>query len=138
MRSELGRAATGGFGWGPQPLRTGYTADPLRQNKDGGERVVPGVGKRPQADMLPRSAQAAAHPISYSVRWGIGSDTGTRYRIRHGHIVNIDQLDSAGNKVCGWCFVPEGDLAGRDCMLAQKIALETFENEALAIANRGR
>jgi hypothetical protein len=68
----------------------------------------------------------------------IGSDTGSRYRIRHGHMMNIDQLDSAGNKVCGWCFVPEGDLAAGDCMLAQKIALETFESEALAIANQGR
>jgi len=38
----------------------------------------------------------------------IGSDTGTRYRIRHGRMINIDQLDSAGNKVCVWCVVPEG------------------------------
>ena len=66
----------------------------------------------------------------------IGSDTGTRYRIRHGHMINIDQLDSAGNKVCTWCFVPEGKLAAGDCMLAQKIALETFETKVLAIANR--
>jgi hypothetical protein len=66
----------------------------------------------------------------------IGSDTGTRYRIRHGHMINIDQLDSAGNKVCAWCFVPEGNLAAGDCMLAQKIALETFESRILAIANR--
>jgi hypothetical protein len=29
----------------------------------------------------------------------IGSDTGTRYRIRHG--TNIDQLDSSGD-VCAW------------------------------------
>jgi hypothetical protein len=30
----------------------------------------------------------------------IGSDTGTRYRIRHGYMMNIDQLDSAGNPPC--------------------------------------
>jgi hypothetical protein len=66
----------------------------------------------------------------------IGSDTGTRYRIRHGRMVNIDQLDSAGNKVCVWCVVPEGNLAASDCMLVQKIALETFETKALAIANQ--
>jgi hypothetical protein len=66
----------------------------------------------------------------------IGSDTGTRYRIRHGQMTNIDQLDSAGGKVCAWCFVPEGNLAAGDCMLAQKIALETFETKVLAIANR--
>jgi hypothetical protein len=50
----------------------------------------------------------------------IGSDTGTRYRIRHGRQINIDQLDSAGKKVCMWCVGPEGNLAASDCMLAQK------------------
>jgi hypothetical protein len=67
----------------------------------------------------------------------IGSDTGTRYRIRHGRMMNIDQLDSVGNRVCEWCFLPEGKLATGDVMLAQKIALETFESQALAVANRG-
>jgi len=52
-------------------------------------------------------------------------------------MMNIDELDSAGNKVCEWCFLPEGNLAAGDVMLAQKIALETFESEALAIANQG-
>jgi len=65
----------------------------------------------------------------------VGSDTGTRYRIRHGRMMNIDQLDSAGNKVCEWCFAPKRNLAAGDCMLAQKIALERFESGALAIAN---
>jgi hypothetical protein len=51
-------------------------------------------------------------------------------------MTNIDQLDSAGDKVCAWCFVPEGNLAAGDCMLAQKIAQETFETKVLAIANR--
>jgi hypothetical protein len=53
-----------------------------------------------------------------------------------GMMMNIDQLDSAGNRVCQWCFAPEGELAAGDCMLAQKIALETFETKVLAIANR--
>jgi hypothetical protein len=66
----------------------------------------------------------------------VGSDTGALYRIRHGHMMNIEQLDTAGNKVCEWCFLPERNLAAGDCMLAQKIALETFEIKALAIANR--
>ena len=68
----------------------------------------------------------------------VGSDTGTRYRIRRGRMMNIDQLDSAGNKVCTLCFLPVGNKAASDCMLAQKIALETFECEALAIANQGK
>jgi hypothetical protein len=66
----------------------------------------------------------------------IGSDTGKRYRIRHGKMMNVDELDSVGNRVCEWCFLPEGKLAAGDVMLAQKIALETFESQALAVANR--
>jgi hypothetical protein len=34
----------------------------------------------------------------------------------------------------GWCFVPKGSLVAGD--LAQKIALETNERAALAVANR--
>jgi len=38
----------------------------------------------------------------------IGSDTSTRYRIRHGRMVNIDQLDSAGTRsACGVWFRKE-------------------------------
>jgi hypothetical protein len=39
-------------------------------------------------------------------------------------VMNIDQFDSTGNRVCRRCFAPEGGLALGDCMLAQKIALE--------------
>jgi hypothetical protein len=66
----------------------------------------------------------------------VGSDTGTRYRILHGHMANIDQLDATGKKVCRWCVVPTGSLAAGDCMLAQKIALEAFETKVLSISNR--
>jgi hypothetical protein len=50
----------------------------------------------------------------------IGCDSGKRYRIRHGTGMNIHEID---------------DAAG-DVMLAQKIALETNEHAALAVANR--
>jgi hypothetical protein len=66
----------------------------------------------------------------------IGSDTGKRYRIRHGHQMNIDEIDVRDRKVCGWCFLPEGALVAGDVMLGQKIALENFEKKALALANR--
>ena len=66
----------------------------------------------------------------------IGSETGKRYRIRHGRQMNIDELDEKGEKVCGWCFLPEGGLVVGDCMLAQKIALESFEKKALRTAKR--
>ena len=66
----------------------------------------------------------------------IGSDTGTRYRIHHGTQTNIEELNGAGRHVCKWCFIPDGDLVAGDVMLAQKIALETDERGALAVAHR--
>ncbi len=66
----------------------------------------------------------------------IGCDTGTRYRIRHGAAPNVHEIDAAGRPIMGWCFVPSGPLVPGDVMLAQKIALETNERAALAVANR--
>ena len=66
----------------------------------------------------------------------VGSDTGTRYRIHHGTQTNIEELSHTGQRVCKWCFVPEGDLVAGDVMLAQKIALETNERGALSVAHR--
>jgi hypothetical protein len=66
----------------------------------------------------------------------VGSDTGKRYRIHHGRTVNIQELDAAGRHACRWCFGPRDWFPTGDFNLAQKIALETFESEALAIANR--
>ena len=66
----------------------------------------------------------------------VGSDTGTRYRIRHGTQTNIEELGNTGHQVCKWCFVPDGDLVAGDVMLAQKIALETNERGALSVAHR--
>jgi hypothetical protein len=66
----------------------------------------------------------------------VGGRTGKRYRIRHGRQMNIEQLDKNGRRVCGWCFYPQGSLVAGDIMLAQKVALELFETDALRIANR--
>ena len=66
----------------------------------------------------------------------VGSDTGTRYRIHHGTQTNIEELGGMGQKICKWCFVPDGDLVAGDVMLAQKIALETNERGALSVAHR--
>jgi hypothetical protein len=66
----------------------------------------------------------------------VGCDSGTAYRIHHGTQANIEQLDAHGQPVCRWCFVPQGGLVAGDVMLAQKIALETYESSALRVANR--
>jgi hypothetical protein len=52
--------------------------------------------------------------------------------------MNIDEFNSDGKVVAQWCFAPHGDLVVGDVMLAQKIALETMELEALRKANRNR
>lgn len=65
-----------------------------------------------------------------------GGATGKRYRIKHGRQQNIEELDERGCPVAGLCFLPEGQLVAGDVMLAQKIALETNERGALAVANR--
>src|SRR6266550_8324310 len=35
----------------------------------------------------------------------IGSDSAVIYRIHRGTQANVEQLDSVGQPVCGWCFV---------------------------------
>ena len=65
-----------------------------------------------------------------------GSDTGRHYRIRHGYFMNIDEIDENGRRVAKWCFAPVGRLVLGDILLAQKTALEVFEKEALAVANK--
>ena len=64
-----------------------------------------------------------------------GCHTGTRYRILHGMGTNVYELDDAGRPRAGWCFVPKDYLVAGDVMLAQKVALETDERGALAVAN---
>ena len=65
-----------------------------------------------------------------------GCHSGKRYRISHGNSMNIHELDGAGRLRFGWCFAPKGYLVAGDVMLAQKIALETDERGALAVANK--
>jgi hypothetical protein len=66
----------------------------------------------------------------------IGCHTGKRYRICHGIGANVFELDDAGLRRAGWCFVLKDPLVAGDVMLAQKVALETDERGALAVANR--
>jgi hypothetical protein len=63
-----------------------------------------------------------------------GCDSGRRYRILHGTAMNIHEIDQTGQALVGWCFVPSINLVAGDVMLAQKIALETNECGALAVA----
>lgn len=73
------------------------------------------------------------HLCYFEVR---GSDSGKTYRIQHGVSANVIELDCDGRPKMGWCFVPVGNLVPGDVMLAQKIALETDERTALAVARQ--
>jgi len=66
----------------------------------------------------------------------VGCHTARRYRIYYAASQNVERLDEFGRSVERFCFIPEGDLAPGDVMLAQKIALETDELAALGVANR--
>jgi hypothetical protein len=65
----------------------------------------------------------------------IGCDSGKRYRIHYGDTTNVHEMGDDDLPSVGWCFRPEGQLVAGDVMLAQKIALETYEYSALAVAN---
>ena len=64
----------------------------------------------------------------------IGGDTGTRYRIRRGYQMNIEELNEKGRIARLLCFMPEVRVPVGDVMLAQKFALELFESEAMRVA----
>ena len=50
----------------------------------------------------------------------------------------VYEIDDAGCRKMGLCFAPVGPLVEGDVMLAQKIALETDERNALTAANKIR
>ena len=64
-----------------------------------------------------------------------GCASGKKYRIHFGISANVHELGEGDLPKMGWCFVPSGNLVPGDVMLAQKIALETGEKAALAVAN---
>jgi hypothetical protein len=82
------------------------------------------------------SPEQLAQYESYRYFDVIGRQSGKRYRIRYGTAMNICEMDSRGRIAAGWCFVPHETLVAGDIMLAQKIALETDEWSALAVARK--
>jgi len=63
----------------------------------------------------------------------LGSDTRRRYRIYAGASQNVCEVDGRGRPGVGLCFIPTGSLPIGDVMLAQKIALETREDEVRTV-----
>jgi hypothetical protein len=65
----------------------------------------------------------------------VGGTSGRQYRIHDAHLLNVEEFDITGMQARILCFVPQGKLPSGDILLAQKLALEIFEGEAIAIAN---
>jgi hypothetical protein len=66
----------------------------------------------------------------------VGCASGTVYRIYHSLTApNVYEINDVGRRRKAVCFAPIGPLAKGDVLLAQKIALETDEQSALAVAN---
>ena len=65
----------------------------------------------------------------------IGGTTGKTYRIRSSNGMNVDEMSKSGTRTRVLCFTPRGRVGLGDIILAQKLALELFEPEALAVAN---
>ena len=66
----------------------------------------------------------------------VGGETGRQYRIYAGTATNVCEVSERGHPKLGLCFLPVGELPIGDVMLAQKIALESSESSALAVARR--
>jgi hypothetical protein len=66
----------------------------------------------------------------------VGGDTGSHYRIHFDDRMNIEQIGPSGKIVVKLCLVPKKHLPVGDTVLAQKLALELFETEALRVAAR--
>jgi hypothetical protein len=66
----------------------------------------------------------------------VGGSSGNTYRIRLAGAMNVEEIDRRGRCTRRLCFLPEGQLVDGDVMLAQKVALESFESDALAVANK--
>jgi hypothetical protein len=106
-------------------------------------RSLEGFGPLSHKEAQERSIQFLAQNLSSAQRKQYathgyfdvtGGDTGKHYRIWHGCQLNVEQLHQNGKHV-RLCFVPRGGLPVGDIMLAQKIALELFESEAVEVAN---
>lgn len=59
-----------------------------------------------------------------------------RYRIERGTSMNVKEIGQNDREIAWLCFQPAGASSTGDTMLAQKLALELFEPEALRVANR--
>jgi hypothetical protein len=125
------------FRFRPRASASGSRIDALRQlyRRFSAENTSEARGLRLLRDWLSPGERAELENLGYFEV--VGRKSGKRYRIYHEVLPpNVYEIDEVGRLMQGLCFVPAGDLVASDTMLAQKIALETNEQSALAVANR--
>jgi hypothetical protein len=86
-----------------------------------------------RANLTPEQRDQYGKDKSFIV---VGGSTGRRYRITAARQMNVAALGNDGRWNKSLCIVPVCQLPLGDIMLAQKIALELFESEALRLANK--
>jgi hypothetical protein len=64
----------------------------------------------------------------------VGGQSGRQYRVHRAYVTNVQEVGIDGACVQVLCFLPRGHLPLGDVLLAQKVALEVFEADALAVA----
>jgi hypothetical protein len=135
-RAERTRLRTGEFAdcFREEPVELPVFFRRLGLDNDFGSRQARERGLRLLEQNLSPSQRAQFSEQQYFEV--VGGNTGRRYRIRHGRVMNIDLLDQYGVRIGSLCFYPRGGLVAGDIMLAQKLALELFEADALKVANR--
>jgi hypothetical protein len=111
------------------PRRIGFRDEPPNYGFEPYERSICLL----KANLSPAQRSQFDQHFFFDIK---GGDTGKSYRIRHGRVGNVEEHNSQGTCVRKWCFSPAGQLPIGDVMLAQKLALETFEYDALRVANR--
>ena len=66
----------------------------------------------------------------------VGGQSGRQYRVHRAYVTNVQEVGADGACVQVLCFLPRAHLPLGDVLLAQKVALEVFEDDALAVACR--
>lgn len=135
--STDGTTVDGGAGGGGTCVRGLVPTSPLvraftvREPVSRGEAMARGEALL-RSELTPDQQRSLDRKGWFEVR---GGRTGRRYRIMKGCAQNVYEIGLFGQMKRGLCFAPAGNLVWGDVMLAQKTALELFEDDALAVAN---
>lgn len=76
------------------------------------------------------------HTLEAQSEFLVRSELDRLYRIKRGRVQNVEELDADGKVFAQWCVHPREQVPNADTMLAQKLLLETSEEEFRHLANR--